>query len=66
MFVITVTEIKYPEGSAADLPTELILGVEEPITDEYLNAELAAHVEEVVGVLPESMRYAWAYDKNAE
>ena len=66
MFVVTVTEIKYPACAAADLPTELVLGLEEVINNEYLDAELASHVEEVVGVLPESLKYSWTYDKNAE
>jgi hypothetical protein len=66
MFVVTVTEIKYPACASADLPTELVLGLEEVINNEYLDAELASHVEEVVGVLPESLKYSWTYDKDAQ
>lgn len=66
MFVVTVTEITYPEGSAADLPTDLTLGLDEAINNEYLDAELASHVEEVVGVLPSSLRYHWKYDQESQ
>jgi hypothetical protein len=66
MFVVTVTEIKYPACASPDLPTELVLGLEEVINNEYLDAELASHVEEVVGILPESLKYTWTYDKDAE
>lgn len=62
MFIIEVSEIKYPMGAAADLPTSLTLSIEEVINNEYLDAELANHVEEVVGVLPISLKYDWKYD----
>ena len=66
MFVVTVTDIKYPAGAAADLPVELTLGVDEVINNEYLDAELASHVEEIVGVLPESLSYSWTFDRDAQ
>lgn len=64
MFVIHVTDIQYKdvETATVDLPTELVLGVDEPITNEYLDAELAQHVEEVVGHPVATMHYSWKYD----
>jgi hypothetical protein len=62
MFIINVSDIVYPEGSSEDLPSSLTLAVEEVINNEYLDAELANHVEEVVGVLPTSLKYDWKYD----
>lgn len=62
MFIIEVSDITYPEGSSTDLPTSLTLSIEEVINNEYLDAELANHVEEVVGVLPVSLKYDWKYD----
>jgi hypothetical protein len=62
MFIIEVTHIKYPPDSSLDLPTDLTLSVEEVINNEYLDAELASHVQEIVGVLPISLQYDWKYD----
>ena len=62
MFVIEVTQIKYPQGSSEELPTDLTLSIEEVINNEYLDAELANHVYEIVGVMPDSLQYSWKYD----
>lgn len=68
MFVVHVTEITYknPEEAQVELPTELTLGVEEPINNEYLDTELVSHVEELVGHSVATLKYSWTYDPNAQ
>lgn len=67
MFVVHVTEITYkdPESATVELPSELTLGVEEPINNEYLDKELVGHVEDLVGHSVATLRYSWTYDPSS-
>lgn len=55
MTIVTVTNIKYINPTDAD--TELVFGFDEAVDQEYLEAELKAHIEEQTEQLVESFEY---------
>lgn len=56
MTIVTVSNIKYTQPTDAE--TELVFGFDEEVNQEYLEAELKAHIEEWTAQLVESFEYS--------
>jgi hypothetical protein len=68
--IVNITEIEYvtpiAEGVQDERPTSLTFGVEENISQEYIEKEFAEHIKEYTGHEVKSFRYDFTYTEKLE